>query len=111
MKKKILIVEDDESSLILLRAFLSRKGFEVHTCRSVEKASEMLLHESFDIHLIDLMLQGSLSGEVLISAGIKPTIVMSALDINPADLEAVVFLQKPYILDSLLHLINAMIPL
>jgi DNA-binding response OmpR family regulator len=55
-KKRILIVEDEESLLKLETILLQVKGYEVTGAVNGEEALEMLSHGNFDLVLLDIML-------------------------------------------------------
>ena len=56
IKKRILIVEDEESLLKLETILLTVKGFEVITAFSGKMAIEKIGVEEFDLVLLDIML-------------------------------------------------------
>ncbi|HIJ81269.1 MAG TPA: response regulator [Desulfuromonadales bacterium] len=55
-KKRILIVEDEESLLKLETVLLTVKGFEVVAAFTGAMALEILARETFDLVLLDIML-------------------------------------------------------
>lgn len=54
----ILIVDDDERILKLLKQFLSKNGYEVSTAISVAKAEEYIQETNFDLLMLDVMMPG-----------------------------------------------------
>lgn len=54
--QRILIVDDDVTFALMLRTWLSKKGFEVATAGSVEAGREALAHGEFDLLLTDMRL-------------------------------------------------------
>jgi len=56
--EKILIVEDDEDIVELVRYNLAKDGFKPRAVTKGEEAIQMLQNESFDLVLLDLMLPG-----------------------------------------------------
>jgi len=60
--KKILIVEDEEKIINVVKSFLESKGFAVFSAENGRKAIEIFDSEIFDLVLLDLMLP-ELSGE------------------------------------------------
>jgi DNA-binding NtrC family response regulator len=63
MKERILIVEDQFVEADYLRMMLSKAGYEVcQIARSVERAEEIIASEKPDIILLDIFLQGHLTG-------------------------------------------------
>lgn len=55
---QILIVDDDESNLIAVRAVLSELGHPIVTARSGEEALRCLLHSDFAVILLDVRMPG-----------------------------------------------------
>ncbi len=64
-KKKILVVDDEESMRYFLNRSLKRKGFEVETVESGEEALEAVETNPPDLILLDLHLPGQDGIEVL----------------------------------------------
>lgn len=64
-KKRILIVDDEENILELLKYNLEKNGFEVLPKDNGEEALEVMEREDFDLVLLDLMLPGMDGLEVL----------------------------------------------
>jgi len=60
--KKILVVEDEEKIMNVVKSFLESKGFIVLSAENGRKAIEIFERESFALILLDLMLP-ELSGE------------------------------------------------
>ncbi len=56
MKKNILVVDDEEDILELLRYHLSREGYDVSTCTGGEAAMKAAARKVPDLVLLDLML-------------------------------------------------------
>jgi DNA-binding response OmpR family regulator len=65
---RVLIVEDDESVLMMLRESLQRDGFEVVTASNVRDALRHIAAEKFDVLLSDLHLPLAGDGFTLVSA-------------------------------------------
>jgi len=57
-RENILIVDDEEDILELLRYNLAKNGFNVTTATSGEDALKIIKTKTFDIILLDLMLPG-----------------------------------------------------
>ncbi|MDF2513289.1 MAG: two component transcriptional regulator, winged helix family, partial [Herbinix sp.] len=60
--KKILVVEDEEKILNVVKSFLESKGFTVIPAENGKKALELFDRENISMVLLDLMLP-ELSGE------------------------------------------------
>ena len=54
--KKILIVEDNKILLNMMRVFLEREGFIVEACTSGKDAADLILENTFDLFIVDIML-------------------------------------------------------
>ncbi len=57
-KEKILVVDDEEDILELVRHHLNREGYEVRCAESGEQAIQTAKSESVDLMILDLMLPG-----------------------------------------------------
>ena len=57
-KEKILIVEDEEDILELVRYNLAKEGYRVDCVRSGEEALATVKQTTYDLILLDLMLPG-----------------------------------------------------
>ena len=55
-KIRILLAEDDDSLGLLLKDFLSAKGFEVDLCKDGKKAFDAFSKYSFDLCIFDVMM-------------------------------------------------------
>ncbi len=58
MKARILVVDDDKSSRMVLEQFLRTDGFETSAAGSAEEALELVSRESFDVCISDLRMPG-----------------------------------------------------
>jgi DNA-binding NtrC family response regulator len=56
--EKVLVVDDEVDMLTLLRNYLTREGYEVHTAPSAETALQVLENQDFDVVLTDLRMRG-----------------------------------------------------
>jgi len=65
-KVRILIAEDDEKLLRVLRYALGDAGFATEGVTSGEKALAMLEHSFFDVLVTDINLEGTVSGIALL---------------------------------------------
>ena len=65
MNEKILIVEDEESMARFVELELTHEGYQVWKAPDGRTALSMVLSESFDLILLDIMLPGINGIEVL----------------------------------------------
>ena len=65
MRQSVLVVDDEENFLTLLKWFLSQRGYDVSTAVSADDALEMVQKQNFDIALLDIKL-GSSNGLTLL---------------------------------------------
>lgn len=57
MKKRVLIIDDDNRNIFALSATLKTRAFECESCMTAEEALEMLKNKNqFDAILIDMMM-------------------------------------------------------
>lgn len=56
MNKTILVVEDDEDIVELLRLYLENEGFKIHTAKNGVEALSILRKYTFDLAVIDIMM-------------------------------------------------------
>lgn len=64
MAKKILVVDDEESLLVLLTALLGEEGYEVEIAENGEEALAKLKDYRPDLVLLDMMMPGMSGREV-----------------------------------------------
>ncbi len=83
---RVLVVDDNASTLDLLSRRLRRDGHEVATCEDGEGALAMLEDSAFDLILLDLLMPGMSGIDVLAElkrrphTAMLPVIMVSALD-------------------------------
>ena len=56
--EKVLVVDDEVGMVTLLRNYLSREGYEIHTAPSAETALQFLEEQDYDVVLTDLRMGG-----------------------------------------------------
>lgn len=114
-RNKVLIVDDEERLLRVLRLGLKDRGFDVHTVKSGEDAIKRLWEESYDVMLTDIRMS-AMSGVELVYELERmrirmPVIVMTAY----ADVESAVktlkhgaydYIRKPFTIDELERVIR-----
>jgi CheY-like chemotaxis protein len=81
-RRSVLVVDDEENFLTLLKWFLTNRGFDIATAPSAEESLDLVQQRAFDIALLDIRL-GETDGLSLLESlterqpGIK-VIVMTA---------------------------------
>src|ERR1700733_12255064 len=65
---RLLLVDDDEVSLLILGALLQEQGFEVTTASTVSAALKLISSRVFDVLLSDLHMPGAGDGLTVVSA-------------------------------------------
>ncbi len=118
MKQRILIIEDEETILELLRTGLSYEGYIVFTAQGGIKGLELLRQEEIDLVILDIMLPDIDGFEVLRrirKRGIDtPVLMLTAKKeisdrVTGLDLGADDYLTKPFSFDELLARIRALL--
>jgi PAS domain S-box-containing protein len=115
LKKKILVVDDEESIRFTFSHFLKEEGYDVVTASDLKSARKILFHTRLDIIFIDIVLGGESGLDLLKqvkSLHLKHPVVMitgnPTLD-NATDalrLGAFDFLLKPVRKDNLLRAVS-----
>ncbi|HEX9012976.1 MAG TPA: response regulator transcription factor [Anaerolineaceae bacterium] len=117
MKERILIIEDDEAILKVLRRGLVYEGYQVDTALEGQSGLGMARDEHPDLVILDWMLPGMDGLEVcrrLRAGGNIPILMLTAKDTVPdrvqgLDAGADDYLVKPFELDELLARIRALL--
>jgi two-component system, OmpR family, response regulator MprA len=117
MKERILIIEDDEAILKLLRRGLAYEGYQVDTAVEGQAGLNMARDEHPDVIILDWMLPGMDGLEVcrrLRSGGNVPILMLTAKDtiqdrVQGLDAGADDYLVKPFELDELLARLRALL--
>ena len=113
--KKILIIEDDVSFCLMMKTFLTKKGFEVFNAFSFKEATSILNTEKIDLVLTDVRLPDSDGIEILkfikdINAAIQVILMTGYTDIKTAvnvmKIGAFDYVAKPINSDEILHTIK-----
>lgn len=55
-RRSILVIDDEENFLTLIRWFLSQRGFDIDTASGADEALQIVQKRSFDIALLDIRL-------------------------------------------------------
>lgn len=117
MKERILIIEDDEGIVRVLRRALSYEGYTVDTALDGENGLHMARDHHPDLVILDLMLPGMDGIEVcqrLRSGGSTPILMLTAKDavqdrVQGLDAGADDYMTKPFELDELLARLRALL--
>lgn len=115
--KAVLVVDDEQNFLSLLRWFLSNRGYEVETAANGEEALELVEARAFELALIDIRM-GPMDGLTLLTElkrrlpAIR-VVIMTAYPTGGAikqsrDKGAAAFLTKPVDLQELMKTIHAL---
>jgi len=104
-QERILVVDDDQGLLQLLKMRLAAMGFDVTTCTSGEEAVAEARRQIFDLAITDLRLGGldglAVTEELLLIHPNIPVLILTAHGSIPNAVEAVQkgafgYLQKPF---------------
>ncbi len=117
MKERILIIEDDEGILRVLRRALSYEGYQVETALDGEAGLSQAHDWRPDLVILDLMLPGMDGLEVtqrLRTGGNIPILMLTAKDtindrVQGLDAGADDYMTKPFELDELLARVRALL--
>jgi two-component system, OmpR family, response regulator MprA len=117
MKERILIIEDDEAILKVLRRVLTYEGYQVDTAIEGQSGLNMVRDVIPDLIVLDWMLPGMDGLEVcrrLRTTGSIPILMLTAKDtiqdrVQGLDAGADDYLVKPFELDELLARIRALL--
>jgi two-component system, OmpR family, response regulator MprA len=117
MKERILIIEDDEGILRVLRRALSYEGYQVETAPDGESGLNQARDWRPDLVILDLMLPGMDGYEVtqrLRTEGNTPILMLTAKDtvndrVQGLDSGADDYMTKPFDLDELLARVRALL--
>jgi CheY-like chemotaxis protein len=120
-KAKILVVDDDASSLELIEAMLVPNGYEIITANDGSKAVAIIIEKKPDLILLDIMMPG-LDGYSTLTK-IKenqtiskiPVVMLTAMGFQlnkelALRFGAVGYITKPVDLDELLKTISRLLP-
>ena len=106
----LLIIDDDQETLDLLKIAIERKGYFAHTASSWEETTETLdqlekQDQKIDVIILDIMIPGRSGFDILralhvILIPLPPVIILSAItgieqQIHARDLGATKYLTKP----------------
>jgi two-component system, OmpR family, response regulator MprA len=117
MKERILIIEDDEGILRVLRRALNYEGYQVETALDGESGLAQAREWRPDLTILDLMLPGMDGMEVtqrMRTEGNNPILMLTAKDtindrVQGLDAGADDYMTKPFELDELLARVRALL--
>ena len=117
MKERILIIEDDEGIVRVLRRALVYEGYQVETAMDGENGLHLAREHHPDLVILDLMLPGINGIEVcqrLRASGNIPILMLTAKDavndrVQGLDAGADDYMTKPFDLDELLARLRALL--
>jgi PAS domain S-box-containing protein len=112
---KVLVVDDDRDTQILLRQVLSNLGIDVRTTASGRRALELVQQDKFDLILLDLKLPGGVDGYQVLTqlkqneqtAGVPVIVLTGSLTTEDVKQQKVLalgadrFLTKPFEINDL----------
>jgi DNA-binding response OmpR family regulator len=115
MKKKILVVDDDDGILDAFQAMLESVGYTVAVCSDGECVNQFVEDDPPDLILLDVLLSGRDGREVcqelkkneqtkaipVIMVSAHPRVKQSTLDAGADD-----FLEKPFEMEELLAVVR-----
>ena len=115
-KPRVLVVDDEEPVLQMVRDVLEEEGLDVLTAREGRAALQMALHSRPNVIVTDLMMPG-MDGRALckrlgqepITARIPVIVMSAAFKPRPDDAFAAV-LPKPFEIDDLIGHVNRYLP-
>lgn len=117
LKKKILVVDDEEKIVEVVKSYLEHSGFEVYVAYNGRKAIEHFEKSAPDLIVLDLMLP-DLSGEeicqtirkksrvpiIMLTAKVEEEYILNGLDIGADD-----YITKPFSPKQLIARITAVL--
>lgn len=120
--RKILIVDDDADTLVLIQHFLKDSGYELHTSQRGDEAFDLTLNLQPDMAIIDGLLPGihgfELCKKIKEEPGLKKkpkVILMSSVyktqkyKFEVAEFKADAFMVKPFSKHDLLKTVNELL--
>ena len=117
MSRHILIVDDDEETLQLLKAFLSQAGYQISVATNSDEMDQIMAKWSIDLLILDLMLKNQSGLDIcqnLRRESAVPILMLTAMSadqdrIKGLELGADDYMIKPYNPDVLLARIKAIL--
>jgi two-component system, OmpR family, response regulator MprA len=118
MREKILVIDDDEKIISMLRRSLAFEGYSVDTASNGQEGLKQLLQEEPDLIILDVMMPKLDGWEVvrrMREGGIQiPVLMLTAKDevgdrVRGLDLGADDYLVKPFALEELLARVRSLL--
>jgi CheY-like chemotaxis protein len=115
VNKKILVVDDSSSNVLLLQSFLEEEGFEIKVATSGKEAVKMVAAHKPDLILLDLMMPGLSGIEVMDAIGTAIPVIMISANKDPQLVQEakqhgiLSYIQKPIDFDEILKEISRFI--
>src|SRR5512146_1418314 len=115
MKRRILVIDDDEAILQSCQMILEDEGFEVELAGNGEAGLALLRHSAFDLALLDLKLPGATGLQVLEQARkVDPEltiIIFTAFGTIESAVDAIKmgafnYISKPFTASQLMAVLN-----
>ena len=107
--KRALIVEDDVVTQRLYTHILNNKfGICTDIADSIDVAAKFLKNQTYDLYIVDMMLNGNVGGSALVNTQYRPMIVITGLHIKQK-LKSVEYLQKPIDVDEFESVVKKLI--
>lgn len=115
---KVLIADDEEGLLELLRFSLDADGFEVVTASDGKKALNLAMQEKFDLVILDVMMPHMdgyhVASEITQDPAAPPVLLLTSRDFSqdqPAikGSGAAAFLSKPFEITELLEVVRGLV--
>lgn len=117
LPRHILIVDDDEDTLDLLKAFLSQEGYQISVAKNASEMERAMEKWSIDLLVLDLMLEGQSGLDICKKLRLNsavPILMLTAMSsdldrIRGLELGADDYMVKPYNPEVLLARIKAIL--
>lgn len=105
MKGKILLADDDELFLSMMRQAVVGEGYTARTCSNAHEARQALAEQPYDVVIADIHMPGNASLELLQSEELRsrrPSVILvtgnASLDsaLGALDAQVAAYLRKPF---------------
>ena len=86
VEKEILVIDDNEQMLSILKTYLEHDGFKVQTCPSAVSAIALAKEHRFDVYIVDYRLPG-MKGDAITAAirGMQPSAIIIGYSVEPKE--------------------------